>query len=237
MKSENSHKIPLKDKQFILFDLDGTLIDSHEGIYNCIRYALRKMNRIVPEEKILRKFIGPVLEDSFQKILHFSEEDAYTAASIYRERYSEKGWRECELYGLVKEMLEELYDEGKTIALATSKPALFSEKILREKGIYDYFSCISGSSVNGLNGNKTDMIRNALINLNVINSGSGTEEENHMKDLAVMTGDRKMDIIGAHENGIEAIGAGYGFIQDGEFEEYNADYVANSVDELEELLL
>ncbi|MGN0584684.1 MAG: HAD-IA family hydrolase, partial [Ruminococcus sp.] len=184
----------------LLFDLDGTLTDSEEGILNCVRYGLESCGFPVPEYEVLRSFIGPPLMVSYTEFCGLSRSDAERAILKYRERYSEKGIFENRLYEGIKELLSDLKNAGYKIALATSKPEVFALRILEHFGIAEYFDAAAGSTIGREDETKADMIRLAVKRL-------GLHEED--KPYVLMIGDRKHDIIGAHECGIDVAGVYY----------------------------
>ena len=116
----------------ILFDLDGTLTDSGEGIMNSVEYALNKYGIKVEDREQLRTFVGPPLADQFSKFCSFSKEEGHRAVDIYREYYQVKGIYENEVYEGIPEVLEELKNAGYQICMATSKPEKFAKLIALE---------------------------------------------------------------------------------------------------------
>ena len=137
------------EKQYILFDLDGTLTDSMEGITKSVQYALNAMGIEVEDHRELSFFVGPPLKESFQKNYHFTDEEAEEAVRLYREYYRPKGIFENTVYEGIPEMLEHLCDAGKTLLVATSKPTDFAEQILEHFGLKDYFDGVVGSFLDG----------------------------------------------------------------------------------------
>ncbi len=215
----------MKSKEYILFDLDGTLTDSSSGIINSVIYALKKMGLEETNLLKLRKFIGPPLIDSFIKYYGFSKEKAVTAVKYYREYYSVEGIFENRLYDGIKELLEELYKENKKIILATSKPEVFANEILKHFGIDKYFYFVGGATMDESRTVKEDVLEYILKECN-INSQS-----------AVMIGDRKYDIEGAHCFNIDAIGVLFGFGTEKELKNADADYIVKTVKDLKKILL
>jgi len=146
--------------KYILFDLDGTLTDPKEGITKCVQYALRKfgMERTCDE---LVEFIGPPLKEHFMEYANLSESDGALAVEYYRERYAPTGIFENGVYEGVIPMLSELKAKGYILAIATSKPKVFSEKICDKYGISEYITYLSGSELDGTNTDKEAVIKNA----------------------------------------------------------------------------
>lgn len=209
--------------EYILFDLDGTLTEPKLGITKSFQYALESFG--ITEENLdqLEKVIGPPLYDSFVQFYQFGPEEAKKGVQKYRERFEVIGWKENRLYDGVIPMLESIKD--KKLAIASSKPTVFVEKICEYFGIRKYFDVLIGSELDGTSAAKIDIISRACQEL------GGIE-----KEQIIMVGDRKYDIIGAHEFGIKAIGVNYGYAQGKELEEIGADYIVETVSELEKLL-
>lgn len=213
--------------KFLLFDLDGTLTDSEEGIINCVRYGLKSCGFKVPEYEILRAFIGPPLIESYQNLCGLSYEDAQRAVLKYRERYSEKGIFENKVYDGISELLYDLKNADYRLALATSKPEIFARRILSHFGIADVFEAVAGSSLDREDETKADMILLAMKRLGL--------KECDKADV-LMIGDRRHDILGARKCGVSVLGVQYGYAPKGELLEYGADIVAESVSELRSIL-
>lgn len=207
--------------QYILFDLDGTIIDSEKGILNCVQYALQSFGIDEPDRTKLLCFIGPPLVDSFQEFYHFTPEEAKRATEKYRERYREKGLYEVEVYAGVENMLKELKAQGKTLALATSKPEIFAGMILKNVGLYSYFDVVVGSELDGTRDKKEDVIREVFARL-----------ENPERSQVIMVGDRKYDILGAKAWNVDSVGVTYGFAPEGELEENGATYIAHTPEDV-----
>lgn len=218
----------MKKYKYLLFDLDGTITDSEEGIINCVRYGLTSCKFPVPDYDTLRAFIGPPLVVSYQELCGLSYKDTEAAILKYRERYSEKGMFENRVYDGVPELLFDLKNAGYRLALATSKPEVFARRILSHFGIADAFEAAAGSSIEREDETKADMIRLAMKRLGL------TEED---KGYVLMIGDRKHDISGAKECGVAVAGVKYGYAPEGELLEYGADIIVESVSELREILL
>ena len=178
---------------YILFDLDGTLTEPKLGITKSFQYALESLGIYEDNLDHLEKVIGPPLYDSFIEFYQLSPEEAEKGIQKYRERFQTIGWKENGLYDGIVPMLETIKD--KKLAIASSKPTVFVEKICNYFGIRNYFDVIIGSELDGTNSDKMEIITKACKALGVKN-----------KNKVIMVGDRKFDIIGAHQYGIEAIG-------------------------------
>ena len=221
--------------RFILFDLDGTLTDPKEGICRSAQYALEKMGIIEEDIEKLTPFIGPPLTDSFAEYYGMDEEHCREAVKYYRERFSEKGWKENIPYEGMSGLLSALKSSGAKLAVASSKPTVFVERILKYFGMRRYFSVVVGSEPDGRRSKKEEVLDEALKLLYAGDrSGKSIEE---LKSLTVMVGDRKYDIEGAHQKGLEAIGVAYGYQLEGELADAGADAIASDTEELADLLL
>lgn len=212
-------------KKYILFDLDGTLTDSGEGILNCVKYALEKMGEPIPDYETQLRFIGPPLVESFREYAGLSPEDAENAVEIYRERYKTKGLFENCVYDGIPQLLEKLKQSGKSLLLATAKPIVFAERIMQHFDLAKYFDGLYGAELNPPYNNKIAVMRLAL-------------EKGGVSDLsaAVMVGDREQDVLGSKAVGIECVGVRYGYAEKNELENAGADYICTTVAELVELL-
>ena len=153
--------------QYILFDLDGTLTDSSEGITKSVQYALDKMGIHEPDLKPLERFIGPPLYDEFRRSYDFDDAEAKQAIDFYRERFGVVGWKENLLYDGIPELLKALTEAGKTLSTASSKPAFFVDKIVKYFNIEQFFTVVSGATLDGSIGTKTQVVQQALERLNV----------------------------------------------------------------------
>ncbi|SES16493.1 phosphoglycolate phosphatase [Gracilibacillus ureilyticus] len=212
--------------QVILFDLDGTLSDPKTGITKSVQYALEKLNIVEPFLDKLECFIGPPLHVSFAEFYNMDEENIQKAIEWYRERFKEKGMYENELYEDIPELLKLLKERQYTLAVATSKPTVFAEKILQYFHIDQYFDLIVGSNLDGTRSAKAEIIQYII----------DKYKQYELADF-IMIGDRKHDIIGANNCGVDSVGVTYGY---GSFEELNGTkpaYIVNSVAELKNLLL
>lgn len=205
----------------ILLDLDGTLMDSGEGIMKSAQYALSCMGVKVDDWQSLRFFVGPPLEDSFIDFYGFSQEKAHEAVMAYRERYFSKGLLEQKPYDGVMEFLSSLKDMGLTLCLATSKMVKQSRFALDHFGLGKYIEHIFARDEAGLLHTKADVINSGLEALGIQDKSS-----------ILMVGDRKFDIIGAKECGIESAAVLYGYGNRKEFEEAGATYICKDFDDI-----
>ncbi len=203
----------------ILFDLDGTLTDPKIGIIACIRFALSKLDIEIDKDIDLESFIGPPLRDTFRELCG-NDEIAENAVSIYRERFSTKGLFENQVYDGIPECLNRLIEKADSIHVATSKPTIYSERIIEHFDLSRYFNLVYGSNLDGSLSDKTDLLRHII------------ESEDLLPRHTVMIGDRSFDIIGAKNHGIRAIGVLWGYGTEDELSNAGADGLCNHPDEI-----
>jgi phosphoglycolate phosphatase len=208
----------------VLFDLDGTITDSCRGIYNSIKYALDKMGKPIPPDEELRVFIGPPIVDGFMMVSDMSVEQAKQAVEIYREYYSPIGCLECDVYRGIPEVMATLKERGFKVGIATSKPAFFTEKILKEFKLDKYVDYLSGATLDGTLSKKEDIVRVAI------------EKLESDTNTTVLVGDRHYDVIGAAKNKIKCIGALWGFGSEAELKESGAAHIAKEPLDLLEII-
>lgn len=216
-------------KNYLLFDLDGTLTDPKVGICTCVQYALASFGIDEPDIDKLTPFIGPPLKDSFMQFYDMDEQQAESAVAKYRERFQDTGLFENELYDGIPKMLEVLNSKGMHLAVASSKPTVFVERILEHFQIKKYFKVIVGSELDGTRVNKDEVVAEALRQL----FGDNPVE----KEKVYMIGDRRFDMEGARAIGVESVGVTYGYGDMEELREAKADYIVRSVEELRDFLL
>ena len=203
----------------ILFDLDGTLIDSKLGIVSCIRFALAKLDIEIDEDIDLESFIGPPLRDTFRELCG-DDATAHMAVSHYRQRFSTKGLFENKVYDGIPGCLDRLTGVADSIHVATSKPTVYSEKIVEHFGLGRYFNRVYGSNLDGTHSDKTELLSHIM------------ESEGVFARETVMIGDRSFDIRGARNNGIRAIGVLWGYGTEGELVNSGASSLCSHPDEI-----
>ncbi len=208
-----------------LFDLDGTLTNPKEGITKSVQYALARFGIEVENLDTLVDFIGPPLRESFQKFYGFSPEQAEQAIAAYREYYTRQGIFENELYEGCDRLLGTLARRGVRMAMATSKPAVFAEKIAVHYNIRQYFDFIAGSELDGTRDRKSEVILHALLNVDPTQSLR-----------RVMIGDRKHDVQGAKQTDTDCIGVTWGYGSRQELETAGALYTVDTINQLLDLL-
>ncbi len=215
----------MKNYRCILWDLDGTLTLSHPGIYNCMRYALEKLGKPAPTEEQLRLCVGPPLDWSFETLFGLSKEEAQKGVALYRERYEVAGWSENEPIEGALKCLKQLKEADYKMALATSKPMHYALKIVEKFGFLQYLTTEYEPMIPGYEPKKTDMIIKGMGLLNA------------EKEECLLIGDRKYDVLGAREVGVDVAGLDVGYAEEGEFEAYPPDYRFSDFAELTAALL
>ncbi|MEZ5069976.1 MAG: HAD hydrolase-like protein [Bacteroidales bacterium] len=209
----------------ILFDLDGTLLQSEKGIFRAFRHALSRMELPPAGDSLLRKCIGPSLSECFKQHFGLNDTDTSLAVQYYREYYSIKGKFENHLYPGIREALQQLADGGTHLHLATSKSTALARDILEEKGIHAMFGAIQGSSPDTPLAGKADIIANVL------------RDRNLNPADCLMVGDREHDILGARAHGMASAGVLYGYGDEQELIGQGADYLVDAPDQLPVLIL
>ena len=206
----------------VLFDFDGTVVNTGEGILRSLQYSFEQMGDEIPPMEDLKKFIGPPVYYSFTHFYGVSEEDVGEYIRKYRERYKKKGIYESELYSGVKELLIELKNKGVLLGVASSKPEHLIYSVADYLGITDLFDAIVGVKVDDSNhSSKTGLILEAMKQLGVSDS----------RDV-LMVGDRCFDIDGATGAGVDSCGALWGFGDEEEFRAHNATYIVSKAEEI-----
>ena len=233
--------------KYAFFDLDGTLTQSEFGIINSIVYALVKMGYEKPDRESVMRFIGPPLVLAFKDFYKMSDEDAKKAASIYREYYNAGEMYNAPLYDGIEDTLKRLAESGVELYVVTSKPKVFSEKIVDHFGILKYFRKVVGPELSDVNYSKQELIRAAMDysvrgifdNQTADDSEDRINQENVVVDPAeyIMVGDRKFDIEGAVLNGIDSIGALFGYGTKEELEKAGATYFAENAGQIADTIL
>lgn len=217
---------PMDKNKAILFDLDGTLIDSSEGITKCAQYALSKFGIDEPDLKKLEYFIGPPLVYTFAKHYGFDEEKCKEAVTYYRERYKPLGAYECSVYPGVAECIEALRAAGYRISVASSKPETMCKIILENFGILDLFDEVVGATDDGRINTKEQVLNE------VMRRWSDISKEN-----LLLVGDTIFDIEGANLAGIASIGVSFGFGDTEAMLRAGAECICDSMDEVKDYIL
>ena len=205
--------------RWVLFDLDGTLTQSELGIWNCAKYAAEKMGFPVPEEEILKKWIGPPLIWSFQNLMGMTEAQAWQAQKIYRERYTTVGKYENQVYPGVRNMLRALKGNGVHLGVVTGKPEGPTRDILDYFGLSKFMECLA-CATDG-HAEKDQLIRSVMPE----------------KDAEVwMVGDRRFDMAGGVKAGVHTLGVTYGYGSEEELRTAGAEKTVHTAWEIAEFL-
>lgn len=211
----------MKDYDYYLFDFDGTLCDTTEGIFNSVIYSLECYGIKETDREKLRFFVGPPLFESYKTIYGVSDEDAKWLIKKYRERYRVKAAEESALYDGVIPLLQELKNRGKKIAVASSKPKQFVDEISQYHDIYKYYDFVSAETFSNNHSSKKDLITACL-------EFFGEPD----KSTVIMTGDRFYDIDGAKAVGVDSAGAVFGFGTLDELLKAGATHILNKPEDL-----
>ena len=209
-------------KKTILFDLDGTLTDSGEGIINCAILGLEHFGLPIPDRETLRVFVGPPLHETFIKF-GVPADKAEEAVAVYRTRYVPIGMFENAPYPGIRELLATLKEQGHKLYVATSKPEWMAEEILKKFQLDGYFDRICGATMDTSRTEKSQVIAYLL---------EQTGDAGH----AIMVGDTKYDVIGAAAHNIPTVGVAWGYGTVADMQEAGAAAIANTMDELLEYL-
>ena len=207
----------------VIFDLDGTLTDSGEGITKCVRLALEHFGIPVKNLDDLRFFVGPPLRDSFVKA-GVPEDKVEEAIAVYRSRYTNVGLFENTPYSGIRELLEKLTVLGYRLFVATSKPEEMAVRVLKKFDLFRYFEKVCGATMDKSRDSKSAVIAYLLAEC--------SNGEN-----AIMVGDTAFDVIGAAEHKIPTIGVSWGYGNAEEMKAAGAVSIANTPDELYFLLV
>jgi phosphoglycolate phosphatase len=206
----------------LLFDLDGTLIDSAVGITGCVAYALEKLGEPVPDAVALRRWIGPPLRTSFGPLMGDAGRTE-RAVELYRERFDAIGWSEHTIYPGIEQALRGLHAAGHRLGVVTAKLEPHALRIVEHLPFGELFGTVSGATTDGRIGEKPELIAAALERMQV--------EPAH----CWMIGDRHMDIDGARHHGMRSVGVLWGFGDVDELRNAGATQLCASPDALPEL--
>ena len=216
--------------QYIIFDLDGTLIKSEEGLYDSITYALEKSGVHPGDRKDMKRMIGPVLWESFQKFYNMSAEEADRANAYFTEFYDREGIYNASVYEGVEQMLKTLQNAGMILLVVTAKPRDMAETVLNHTGIDQYFQAVIGPARGNKKTDKGSLLKEALSFL------AKTGTDHFQKEHAVMVGDRMFDMQGAAEAGIRSVGVLYGYGDRHELTDAGATLLADTPADVVKLL-
>ena len=212
---------------YVLFDFDGTVTDTGEGILKSLQYSFSAMGHEVPDLSDLKKFIGPPIHYSYTTFYGISEEDVGDYIKKYRERYREKGIYECYVYEGMRETIEALRNKGVKIGIASSKPVSLIYDVMNHLGITELFDAVTGVTVDDSNhSGKTFLVIDCMEKL-----GAGD------KSRVLMVGDRKFDLDGASGAGVDSCAVLFGYGSKEEFLKHNATYIIEKAEDLLDIVL
>ena len=224
MKADNK-AVYSKKYKVALFDMDGTLVDTYEGIENSLRYAFDKLGEPMVENP--KCFIGPPLNVSFSQFCGYDHEKTNKAIEYYREYYAKQGINECKLYDGICDLLKALDESGVIVGVATSKPMNFAHRVAQNLGIDKYIKCLAGASED----EKTRTSKEQVLEYAI-----GLLECIDKRDI-VMIGDRHFDINGAKQFDLDSIGVTFGFGDEEELRKAGATYIAHNCEEIQKIIL
>ena len=211
----------------LFFDLDGTLTDSAEGVMKGVRYALERMNRPVPDERVLRLFVGPPLQESFHELGGVAPEAVPHAIELFREYYLPTGSYENRAFPGIDGMLGRLRAAGYHLGVATSKLESQAFAVLERYRLAGYFEQVAGAGTAGKD-SKAEVLARLMA---LFGLGEGD------KPRMLMIGDRKYDVVGAHTVGIDCMTVGWGYAPPEELTAYPGALHAATMADLERILI
>ncbi|MGN0457116.1 MAG: HAD hydrolase-like protein [Acutalibacteraceae bacterium] len=212
--------------KIVLFDLDGTLSESAQGVRICIEAALQKMNKPIPDLSDYSLYVGPPLLTTFRSLCELSDDEAIKAIELYREEYEQRGKYENYQYSGMRELIVALKNSGAVTAVATSKYEPFARWVVDYIGLDCVFDAVCGSTLDGKRKEKADIVRYAADTLGVEIS----------KQTICLVGDTSFDAAGAVKAGCDFVGVSYGFGTVQQIKEAGGEKIASSVAELYDFL-
>ena len=217
----------MKNYDYVIFDFDGTVVDTGEGILKSLQYSFKEMGKEVPSLSDLKKFIGPPVYYSYTTYYGVSEDEVGLYIKKYRERYRAQGIYECAIYKGFPEILDVLHENGVKVGVASSKPESLIYDVADFLNITKKFDVIVGVQIDDSNhSSKAGLILEAMKKLGVKDNSK-----------VLMVGDRCYDIDGAAGAGVNSCGVLWGYGSEEEFREHNADFVVSDTNELLNLIL
>ncbi len=216
----------MKPYTCLLFDLDGTLTDPAVGITNSVAFALARFGIHNKDRRELYRYIGPPLVPAFEEFAGLSHDEAELALVYYREYFVPKGIYENKPYEGMIETLRKLKKAGKRLIVATSKPEPYAKRIIEHFGMAEFFEFVAGASMDETRVKKADVIRYGLETCRMADKGE-----------ILMIGDRRHDIEGAAELGMDSMGVLYGYGGREELEAAGATYLAETPEDIVRLIL
>lgn len=223
----------MSDTKCVMFDLDGTLFDSSEGIMQCYRKGLENFGIFVNDDSELRKVMGPSLYISYHDFFGLEGDQVNEAVRIYREHYNADGIYKVRMYDGIKELLKVLKQNDFILCVATSKPQIMAERILDFSNIAEYFDVICGANLDGSRSEKVELINEVLNQVDFLHNCADYVDKNNV----FMVGDRFYDIRGAVLSGVRSIGVTYGFGSREELLDAGAEFIADSAEGIANILI
>ena len=215
---------------YILWDLDGTIANTYEGVKNSMAYALEPFGFKLEDKETVDKFIGPPLRVSIPMVTGFDKDKTEKVVSRFRKRYAPIGLYECQLFPEVSETMDKFNEVGKIQAVSSSKPQVQCVDVLKHLGVGDKLDFIFGSTLDGRIDSKLEVLEETF---RVVSA----KYPDFDKSEAILIGDTKYDAIGAKEAGIDCIGVGYGFGTEEEFTENDAIGYYETLDEVYDVII
>ena len=217
----------------VLFDLDGTLTDSKEGIFKSLEFCMNFYDYTIPPVDILQLFLGPPIVESLQVYCGLSEDEARVTYKKFQERYGTIGKFENKVYDGIIPLLDKLKREGYTLGVATAKPEVFAREILDHFFLTPYFDVIVGADSNTGLIHKEQILEKVLASCKSITSVNS--HESHMGKI-YMVGDRKYDVEAANLHGCVSVGVTYGYGSEEEIGSANAEYICDTPEDIGDIL-
>ena len=217
----------MRSYDYVIFDFDGTVTDTGEGILKSLQYSFEQMGHEVPDLSDLKKFIGPPIHYSYVNFYGIDESEVEQYIKKYRERYRKIGIYECFVYDGMLETLKPLRENGVKLGIASSKPIKLVYDVMEYLRLTEYFDAVVGTQFDDSNHpGKTDLVLQSMEKL-------GDKD----KKRTLMVGDRFFDIDGAAGAGVDSVGVTYGYGSREEFMEHNATYIVDSPKDILNIVL
>ena len=185
----------------VLIDLDGTISDSSPGMLTGFRKVFDRFDMEQPSDESIRRHFGPPLAVTWREVYGMTDEQIVVGLEVYREYYHDVGMFENNLYDGIPDLIKDLHGEGVTLSTATSKPEFSASRIIEHFGLREYFTFIGAADLAGTRDDKSAVIAHTLENL----------QASSQSHSIVMMGDRRHDVEGAREHGIDTIGVLWGY--------------------------
>ncbi len=223
---------------YVLFDLDGTIMESAPGVTKCVQHALATVAGVhEPDLNKLLTFMGPPLNTEFKRVYGFDDETIEKLVDAYRERYAKDGIFECEPYPGIVEMLKACHEAGISLGVASSKPELYVKMIMEKFGMDHYFDVICGSHMEDEKNKDTSVDNKTLVLGRALDQLEQVHHDPDYKKRCAMVGDRKFDIFGAINHAVTPVGVTFGYGSREELAEAGAKIIVDDAAALQKLLI